>query len=147
MRYVLDTNVIVAALRSRVGASNAVLRRALQGQLPLVTHQKLVFEYGDVLGRSATLAGTGITRDDAQVVLAQLVAVADEVDVRYLWRPNLRDEGDNFIVEIAVAAWPCSIVTHNLGDFVRADLRFPHIAVLSPGQLMAALSSLPGGRS
>ena len=44
---------------------------------------------------------------------------------RYLWRPNLKDEGDNFIMEIAVAAWPCTIVTHNLKDFVRAELRFP----------------------
>jgi hypothetical protein len=44
-------------------------------------------------------------------VLAHLVTSAFEVEVRYLWRPNLKDEGDNFIMEIAVAAWPCTIVT------------------------------------
>lgn len=139
MRYLIDTNVLVAALRSRSGASNALLRLALQGHLPLVVHQKLVYEYRDVLGRPASLAGTGITVTEAETVLAHLVAVAEEIEVRYLWRPNLRDEGDNFIVEIAMAAWPCTIVTHNIGDFSRAELRFPQIAVRTPGQLMQSI--------
>ena len=136
MRYLLDTNVIVAALRSHTGASNALLRLALQGRLPLVLHHKLVYEYRDVLGRPACLADTSVTLADAEILLAHLQALADEIEVRYLWRPNLRDEGDNFIVEIAMAAWPCTIVTHNMADFARAELRFPQIAICTPGQLM-----------
>ena len=140
MRYLLDTNVLVAAFRSRNGASNAIVRRALMGDLPLVVHQKLVYEYRDVLSRSDFLAETGLAWADVELVLAHLAASAHEVEVRYLWRPNLKDEGDNFILEIAVAAWPCTIVTHNLKDFVRAELRFPQIALRTPGQLLQSLT-------
>jgi predicted nucleic acid-binding protein len=140
MRYLLDTNVLVAAFRSRSGASNAIVRRVLMGDLPLVVHQKLVYEYRDVLSRPDILAETGLAWADIEVVLAHLVASAQEVEVRYLWRPNLKDEGDNFILEIAVAAWPCTIVTHNLKDFVRAELRFPQIALRTPGQLLQSLT-------
>lgn len=140
MRYLLDTNVLVAAFRSINGASNAIVRRALLGDLPLVVHQKLVFEYRDVLSRPDILAETELAWADIEVVLAHLVAGAHEVEVRYLWRPNLKDEGDNFILEIAVAAWPCTIVTHNLKDFVRAELRFPQIALRTPGQLLQSLT-------
>ena len=88
MRYLLDTNVLVAALRSSQGASHALVRRALQGELPLVVHQKLVYEYRDVLSRPTTLADTGLAWADAELVLAHLVARAQEVHVRYLWRPG-----------------------------------------------------------
>ncbi len=140
MQYLLDTNVLVAAFRSRMGASHAIVRRALQGNLPLVVHQKLIYEYRDVLGRPEILAGTGISLQAAEIVLAHLVAGASEVDVRYLWRPNLPDESDNFVLEIAVAAWPCTIVTHNLADFSRAELHFPQVAMCTPGQLMQSLT-------
>ena len=140
MRYLLDTNVLVAAFRSRSGASNAIVRRALRGDLPLVVHQKLVYEYSDVLSRPDILAETGLAWADVELVLAHLVASAHDVEVRYLWRPNLKDEADNFILEIAVAAWPCTIVTHNLKDFVRAELRFPQIALCTPGQLLQSLT-------
>ena len=140
MRYLLDTNVLVAALRSRNGASNAIVRRVLLGDLPLVVHQKLVYEYRDVLSRPDILAQTGLAWADIEVVLAHLVASAHELAVRYLWRPNLQDEGDNFIVEIAIAAWPCTIVTHNIKDFVRAELRFPQVALRTPGQLLQSLT-------
>ena len=140
MRYLLDTNVLVAAFRSRNEASNAVIRRALLGDLPMVTHHKLVYEYRDVLSRPEILAGTGISFGEAEIVLAQLVGRANEVDVRYLWRPNLSDEGDNFVLEIAVAASPCTIVTHNIADFLRAELRFPQVVLCTPGQLMQQLN-------
>lgn len=140
MRYLLDTNVLVAAFRSRRGASNAILRRALNGDLPVVVQQKLVYEYRDVLSRPEILAGTGVSFREAEIVLAHLVAAATEIEVRYLWRPNLPDEADNFVLEIAVAAWPCTIVTHNLADFVRAELRFPQAALSTPGPLMQSLS-------
>ena len=140
MRYLLDTNVLVAAFRSRNGASNAIVRRALMGDLPLVIHQNLVYEYRDVRSRPDILAETGLAWADIEMMLAHLVVSAQEVEVRYLWRPNLKDEGDNFILEIAVAAWPCTIVTHNLKDFVRAELRFPQIALRTPGQVLQSLT-------
>lgn len=139
MRYLLDTNVLVAAFRSRRGASHVIVRHALMGNLPLIVHQKLVYEYRDVLSRPEILAETGLARAEIELVLAHLVATAREIEVRYLWRPNLKDEGDNFVMEIAVAAWPCTIVTHNLKDFVRAEMRFPQIAVCTPSQLLRTM--------
>ncbi|WPL19259.1 hypothetical protein Thiowin_04371 [Thiorhodovibrio winogradskyi] len=98
MRYLLDTNVVVAALRSRNGASNKIVRWALTGDLPLVVHHKLVYEYRDVLSRPDNLEAIGLAWEEIEVVLAHLVASAQEVEIRYLWRPNLKDENDNFIV-------------------------------------------------
>lgn len=140
MNYLLDTNVLVAALRSRNGASNAIVQRVLMGDLPIVVHHKLVYEYRDVLSRADILESTGLAWSEIELVLAHLVSNAMEVNVRYLWRPNLVDEADNFILEIAVAAWPCTIVTHNLKDFKNAQLRFPQIDIFTPGQLLNTLT-------
>ena len=140
MNYLLDTNVLVAALRSRNGASNAIVQRVLMGDLPIVVHHKLVYEYRDVLCRPETLESTGLSWSEIELVLAHLVASAMEINVRYLWRPNLVDEADNFILEIAVAAWPCTIVTHNLKDFRNTQLRFPQISIITPGQLLNTLT-------
>jgi predicted nucleic acid-binding protein len=140
MSYLLDTNVLVAAFRSSTGASHALVRRALSGDLPLVVHHKLVYEYRDVLSRPETLQGSGLSFADVELVLAHLVISAATVDVRYLWRPNLPDEGDNFVMEVAIAAWPCTIVTHNIADFSRAELRFPQVPLVTPGELMQSLT-------
>ena len=136
MRYLLDTNVLVAALRSSQGASHALVRRALQGELPLVVHQKLVYEYRDVLSRPTTLADTGLAWADAELVLAHLVARAQEVHVRYLWRPNLRDEGDNHLIELAVAGNAQAVVTHNVRDLTRGELAWPRLRVVTPAQFL-----------
>jgi hypothetical protein len=68
--------------------------------------------------------------------LAALVGVGQEVQVWYLLRPNLPDEGDNFIFEIAFAASPCAIVTHNVRDFAKPELRWPGVIVQTPGSLL-----------
>ena len=94
MHYLLDTNVVLSAFRSRLGASHALLRRALGGEIRLVMHYKLASEYRDVLSRYLPIEEGGITFSEAERVLARLVADSNEIDVRYLWRPNLRDEGD-----------------------------------------------------
>ena len=69
-------------------------------------------------------------------LLAALVARAEEITVRYLWRPNLRDEKDNFLLEIAVAAQPCTIVTHNVRDFSRGELRFSSVPIKRPQDIL-----------
>lgn len=140
MRYLLDTNVLVAAFRSRSGASNAIVHRALRGDLPRVVHQKLSHEYSDVLSRPDILAETGLAWADVELVLAHLVASAHDVEVRLPGVLISRMRPITSFLEIAVAAWPCTIVTHNLKDFVRAELRFPQIALCTPGQLLQSLT-------
>ena len=94
-----------------------MVQQAFVGRLPLVMHFKLLAQYWDVLTRPEHRARLIYTPAQIERILAALVGVAEEVTVRFLWRPNLMDEGDNFVVEIAVAAQPCTIVTHNVRDF------------------------------
>ena len=120
MRYLLDTCILVSALRSRNGASNALLRLVFARGLRVVVHFKLIAEYRDLLLRKENLAATGLGEDQVDRFLSAYVGLAEDVQVHYLWRPNLTDEDDNFIMEIAIAASPCTIVTHNMRDFLQA---------------------------
>jgi predicted nucleic acid-binding protein len=64
------------------------------------------------------------------------MAVCRMTDIYYLWRPNLPDEADNHVLELAVAARAAAIVTHNRADFVRSELRFPELRILAPAELL-----------
>ena len=136
MRYLIDTCVLVSALRSKNGASYLVLQRVLDGQLPIVMHYKLLMEYWDVLTRPTMRPGLVHTDLELERILAALVAIAEDVTVRFLWRPNLRDEKDNFLLEIAIAAQPSTIITHNVRDFVAGDLRFPGVMIKRPQDVL-----------
>ena len=140
MRYVLDTCVVVSALRSRNGASNRVLRLALLGEIPAVCHYKLLSEYRDVLFRMVRRGELVFSRDQVERLLAAFVTAAQEVEVRFLWRPNLPDEADNFVYEAAFAASPATIVTHNLRDFRKPELRWPGVVVKTPRQVLSEVS-------
>jgi len=133
---VLDTCVVVSALRSRNGASNRVLRLALLGELPAVCHYKLISEYREVLVRMVRRGELAYSWDRVERFLAALVTASEEVEVRYLWRPNLPDEGDNFVFEAAFAASPATIVTHNLRDFQKPEIQWPGVLVKTPRQIL-----------
>lgn len=89
---VIDTNVLVAGLRSGGGASRAVLRRALGGGLQPLFGNALWMEYQDLLGRPVW--GDATTADERRDVLAALAQQGRWVTVYYGWRPNLPDEAD-----------------------------------------------------
>ena len=137
MRIVVDTNVFVAAVSSPDGASREVLRRCLLGEFEPLMGQALLAEYESVLARAEPFANSpidGVERDD---LWAALASTCHWVRVYFLWRPNLPDEADNHVVELAVAGGAEVIVTHNTRDFARAELHFPGLHVLRPGQLIA----------
>ena len=94
MRYVLDTCVVVSALRARSGASNRVVRLALLGQIPAVCHYKLLSEYRAVMFRMARRGELVFSQAQVERFLAALVAASEELEVRYLWRPNLPDKAE-----------------------------------------------------
>jgi uncharacterized protein len=137
---VLDTCVLVSALRSRSGASNQVLRLVLLGNLRAACHYKLLYEYRDVLFRMLERGELVYSQHQIERVLAALVDATEEVDVRYLWRPNLPDEGDNFVFEAAFAASPATIVTHNVRDFQRPEIKWPGVFVKTPQQVLIEVS-------
>lgn len=137
MRVVLDTNVLVAAVRSRNGASFQVVSQIGTGTFDLVVSVPLVLEYEDVLIRH--LPATALDEDDVHDLLDYVCSVATSHEIFFLWRPQLRDPGDDLVLELAVAAACDAIVTHNVRDFDAAG-RFG-IRVVAPADFLHELRS------
>jgi predicted nucleic acid-binding protein len=118
-RAVVDTNVVVAGLRSNRGASFRLLAEIGRGTVEIALSVPLVLEYEEVLGR--TMADTGLTPQDVAAVLDFFCSVARLQRVFYLWRPLLPDASDDMVLEVAVAAECSALVTHNGRHFVGAE--------------------------
>src|SRR5262249_37321651 len=128
-RLVLDTNVFVAALRSGGGASRAVLRLCLRRRCQPLLGEKLFNEVEDVLGRTQLFRASPLAAHEREELFEALLSVCEWVRVFYLWRPNLPDEGDDHLIELAVAGTAGTLVTHNVRDLRRGELRFPQLRV------------------
>ncbi len=137
MRIVVDTNVFIAAVSSPDGASREVLRRCLQGRYEPLMGQALIAEYESVLRRSEPFVGSPTTENERQALWGALASRCQWVRIYYLWRPNLPDEADNHLVELAIAGGAAKIVTYNTRDFARTELHFPQLAVVTPGELIS----------
>ena len=133
MSYVLDTNVLVAAVRSPKGASAEILRRVLAGRFSALCSVPLFLEYEAVLLRPEQLKAAGVTAGDVMNLLDVLAGKVQRVDIAYLWRPQLRDAADDMVLEAAVNGQATSIITFNQRDFLPQTLNFG-IAVLTPAQ-------------
>ena len=131
---VIDTNVFVAGLRSAGGASREVLRRALAGGVQPMFGNALWLEYQDLLGRPVW--GDATTPAERLQVLAALAKLGRWVTVYYGWRPNLPDEADNHLIELALAGGAEVIVTHNVRDVGRGELWLGSLRVLTPAKCM-----------
>jgi putative PIN family toxin of toxin-antitoxin system len=131
---VIDTNVFVAGLRSGGGASRRLLRRAIVGDFVPLFSNALWLEYEDLLGRPVWTDETSAA--DRVEVLRALAAAGQWIKIYYGWRPNLRDPGDDFLIELAVAGGARAVVTHNIRDLRRSDLRWPSLTILTPAECL-----------
>jgi putative PIN family toxin of toxin-antitoxin system len=134
-RIVLDTSVVVAGLRTRLGAGNAVLQLVATRKITLLATPPLFLEYEDVLKRPEHRLVHGLTPEEVDEFLAELAALIEPVDVHFQWRPQSRDPNDEMVLEAAINGSADAIVTYNVSDFVEAGERFS-ILVLQPGQLL-----------
>ena len=135
MPVVLDTSVLVAAARSRTGASQRLLRLLPDTRFQPVISVPLFVEYSAVLTRPEHLLGR--TVEQAEAFLNFLLSAAMLHEIYYLWRPMLSDPDDDMILELAVAAGCRYIITHSVADF-RGSERFG-IEVLTPGLFLRRL--------
>ena len=135
MKLVIDTNVLVAALRSRRGTSYQLLRTVRQSTIPFALSVALVLEYEDALGRPNMIPD--IPQPAVMRFLDVLIALAEHQAVYFTWRPHLPDLKDDLILEVAVAASAIHIVTYNGRDFQGAD-RFG-LMVVTPIELLRQL--------
>jgi putative PIN family toxin of toxin-antitoxin system len=134
-QVVVDTCVIVAGLRSQLGASNRLLTLVAERKLvPLVT-TALFLEYEDVLSRPEQRLATGMSKEDVAGFLSALASAAYPVDVHFMWRPQLADPADELVLEAAVNGRASAIVTHNLRDFSSAAKAFK-VEVITPSTML-----------
>jgi conserved hypothetical protein TIGR00305 len=135
-RVVIDTNVLAGALISDVGANREILRRCLQGKYRPLISNALFLEYEDVTRRKEILDRCPVSPADIQDLIDAFCSVSEWVSIYYLWRPNLGDEGDNHVLELAIGGNAAMIVTNNVRDFQTDQLKFPEIRILTPAQML-----------
>lgn len=135
LKIVLDTDVIVTALRSRLGGSNAVLREVAAGRLQPLVSPALFLEYEAVLKRAEQRLVHGLALHEIDHFLAALASASEAVEVHFQWRPQLSDPNDEMVLETAVNGRADALVTHNIKDFAKAAPRLG-LRVMKPGELL-----------
>lgn len=134
---ILDTDVIIAALRSTKGASAEIIRRVLRDEIRIELTVAMALEYEAVALRQEHLIAGELTAKEALNLIDSLAAIAKPVEIHFRWRPQLRDVDDEMILEAAINADDRTIVTFNAPDFAGAE-RFD-VEVMSPREILENL--------
>ncbi len=135
---ILDTDVIIAAIRSTKGASAEIIRRVLRGEMHIELTVAMALEYEAVAMREEHLKAGELTASEAANLIDTLAALAEPVDIHFRWRPQLRDADDEMVFEAAINAQDRTIVTFNIRDFAMAADRFD-VTLATPRQILEKL--------
>ena len=132
---IMDTNVLFAGLYSSTGASFQILRLLNAGKIMTVISTTLLFEYEDVLKREQTVLE--YSHKQVDIILDNICALSKFQEIYFLWRPYLKDQKDDHVLELAVASTTKLIVTHNLKDFKGVE-KFG-IQAITPGNYLEVI--------
>lgn len=132
----VDTSVMISALIGSRGPGREVLRGCLLGKYSPLMSNALFLEFEEVSKRKRVLDACPLTGEDIIELLNAFYAVCHWVSIYYLWRPNIRDEGDNFLIELALAGNATHIVTNNIRDFQNPELHFPGLSIVTPEEIL-----------
>ena len=135
---VIDTCVLISALRSRNGASFKLLSLIDSNKFTFSLSVPLVLEYEAVAKRMSR--NLGLSHSDIENIIDYLCSVGDHRKVHFLWRPNLKDPSDDFVLELAVEAECSYIVTHNIKDF--KDIKKFKLKAVTPQELLRKLGEI-----
>jgi putative PIN family toxin of toxin-antitoxin system len=124
MRCVLDTNVIVAAMRSPTGASSALLIAARRSEVTLLANVALALEYEATCQLAEHRLAAGLDLDDVGIFIDAVLAMIEPVESHFMWRPQLRDPADELVLEAAVNGQAKALVTFNRRDFGAVPAQF-----------------------
>src|SRR5439155_1070248 len=138
VRLVLDTDVVVAALRSPSGASAAILRAVRRGKPVILISIPLAMEYEAICCKAEHRLAAELSGSEVDVFVETVIAMAEPVQTHFLWRPQLRDPNDEMVLEAAVNGRADALVTFNRRDFGTAPSRFG-VAVLLPREVITKL--------
>lgn len=142
MRFVLDCDVLVAALRSDQGASRQLLLAAFDKEYELLLSVPVVIEYEAVLTRSEHRDAADLSAEDVATIIDGLVAVGTPVRLSFRWRPMLIDPEDDMVLETAVNGRADLLATFNRHHFGDATDRFG-VATVSPAEALVHLREQP----
>ena len=134
----MDTDTVVAAMRSPTGASAAIVRAVRQGRATLLLSVPLALEYEAVCKRAEHSVEAGLSATQVEIFLDAIVAMAEPVPTHFLWRPQLRDPGDEMVLEAAVNGGADALVTFNVRDYGTSPSRFG-VEVLLPREAIARI--------
>lgn len=140
MKCVLDTNILVAAIRSPQGASSALMKLTLTNKLSPLVSVPLFLEYESVLLRPEHLAASKLTKSQVLNFLDVLSGFVIPIEIFYLWRPQLRDMKDDMVLEVAVNGQADVIVTFNTKDFTSAVDKF-NLDLMVPNQFLKEIQN------
>lgn len=136
IQVIIDTNVLYAGLYSSTGASFQILKAAEEGKIQLVISISLLFEYEDVLKRNKEKLQ--FTDNEIDIILDNICSLSKFQKIYFLWRPYLKDAGDDHIIEVAIASQTQTIVTHNIKDFVGVEKL--GVRAITPKQLLEEIT-------
>jgi len=126
MKVVIDTSVWISALITKNSQAREVLRLVFKKELLPQMSEALLKEYESVMKRKKIQTLTPLNKEEQEELFNAYLSTCRYNKIYYTWRPNLKDEGDNFLVELAVSSGAEVILTYNLKDFKNAELIFAH---------------------
>lgn len=138
----LDTSVLVAAIRSDTGASRVLLVRALERAYTLLVSVPLMIEYEAVLTRAEHLDASGLSHQEVQALLDAMASIVEPVRLAYLWRPILPDVADDMVLETAMNGRADILVTLDRRHFEPARATFA-VQIVSPADALIELRKHP----
>lgn len=132
---VIDINVFVGACLGK-GASSRVIELCLLDQVTPAMGSSLLLEFEDVMARSELFESCRLSAAERDELLDIFLAHTKWIKTYFSWRPNLRDEGDNHVLELAVACGASHLVTWNTRDFSSMELRFAQLKIMTPPEFL-----------